>query len=418
VAAIERSLHSYAAGLEKEVLTLTLSDSLGSVARGWNQLIEQLAALQTQMQSGQVGSVGADVLARFENAVFRRIVDRLPFGVLCAGPDHCISYANAAVAALLGRPTDGLVGQTLGAAVDNPAVQQAVVGAQARAGAGLAVDHTSGEGEQEVTLRFRILPATGAAQGSDTLITVEDISQLREGQRARDNFLYHVTHELRTPLTNIHAYVETLTQPGFDDEQTRKECYNVLTSETRRLSRLVEDILSISQLEVGTARLEVGEVDLSRLIRQMVQDNLGAADEKGIDLTLALPPKVPKISGDKQRLSVLLNNLIGNAVKYTPASGKIHVSVEIREQRILIVVRDNGIGIGTEDQTHVFDKFYRAADEAVQMVSGTGLGLALAREVARLHGGDILLESERGKGSTFTIELPFSPSDKAEVSLR
>jgi two-component system phosphate regulon sensor histidine kinase PhoR len=257
-----------------------------------------------------------------------------------------------------------------------------------------------------------------APAGGDALITVEDVSQLREGQRARDNFLYHVTHELRTPLTNIHAYAETLTQPEFDDEQTRKECYNVLISETRRLSRLVEDILSISQLEVGTARLDVGEVDLARLVRQMVQDNLGTADEKRIDLTLALPPKVPKLNGDKQRLSVLLNNLIGNAIKYTPGNGKVHVAVEVQERQVRIAVQDTGIGIAPEDQAHVFEKFYRATDDAVQAVPGTGLGLALAREVARPHGGDIVLESERGKGSTFTIELPLAATDTAEVSTR
>jgi len=418
VAAIERSLTSYAEGLEKELLTLTLSDSLGAVARGWNRLIEQLAEMQRQQQSGCVGDASGNVLARFENAVFRRVLDRLPFGVVCVPPDQRVSYANAAAAALLGRPVNEIVHRPVGESIHNPAVQQAIAGVQARAGAGLSVDQTTGEGDHEATLRFRVLPMPAPPAGGDAVVTVEDISQLRETQRARDNFLYHVTHELRTPLTNIHAYAETLTQPGFDDEQTRKECYNVLISETRRLSRLVEDILSISQLEVGTARLDVGEVDLARLVRQMVQDNLGTADEKKIDLTLSLPPKVPKLKGDKQRLSVLLNNLIGNAVKYTPENGKVHVGVETSGQRMLIAVRDTGIGIGPEDQPHVFEKFYRAADDAVQMLPGTGLGLALAREVARLHGGEILLESERGKGSTFTVELPISATDPVEARER
>jgi signal transduction histidine kinase len=418
VAAIERSLQSYADGIEKELLTLTLSDSLGGVARGWNQLIEQLADLQQQQQSGHVGGAAGDVLTRFENAVFRRVLDRLPFGVLCVTPEQRVSYANAAAAALLGRTPNDLIDRPVSKAISNPAVVQVVAGVQARSGAALSIDQTSGEGEHETTLRFRVLPMPAAPAGGDAVVTVEDISQLRESQRARDNFLYHVTHELRTPLTNIHAYAETLTQPGFDDEQTRKECYNVLISETRRLSRLVEDILSISQLEVGTARLNVGEVDLARLVRQMVQDNLGSADEKKIDLTLALPPKVPKIKGDKQRLSVLLNNLIGNAIKYTRENGKVHVNVEVEGHRLLIAVVDTGIGIAPEDQPHVFDKFYRAADDAVQMIPGTGLGLALAREVARLHGGEILVESERGKGSKFTVELPVTAGERAEVNER
>lgn len=416
VAAIERSLRTYADGLESELVTLTLSDSLGTAARGWNQLVQQLIELQRQAQTAQSGTVSGDVLARFESAAFRHVVDRLPYGILWVGENQCISYANAAAAALLGRSVEELVGRAVSEAVDNPAVTQALIGAQARAAAGLSVDDTTQEGTTETTLRFRVLRLSDQSGRGDALITVEDISQLRESQRARDNFLYHVTHELRTPLTNIHAYTETLTKPGFDDEQTRKECYNVIISETSRLSHLVEDILGISQLEVGTARLSTGDVDLLRLVRQMVQDNLGAADEKKIDLTLSVPPKMPIITGDKQRLSVLLNNLIGNAVKYTPEGGQVNVKLEALEHGVQITVRDNGIGIAPEDQEHVFDKFYRAADDAVQMKTGTGLGLALAREVARLHGGEIRLESQVGEGSTFTVTLPLLAAEHAEVT--
>jgi len=292
--------------------------------------------------------------------------------------------------------------------------------AQALGAAGDADPETAGKlvAQFGQTPRFRILPTTSNPTSGEAVVTIEDIGQLRESQRARDNFPYHVTHEFRTPLTNIHAYAETLTRPGFDDEQTRKECYNVIISETRRLSRLVEDILSVSQLEVGTARLDLGAVDLLRLLRQMVQDNLGAADEKRIDLTLSVPPKVPKIRGDKQRLSVLLNNLIGNALKYTPTEGAVQVKLECGAHAVSITVRDTGIGIAPDDQAHVFDKFCRAAHEAVQPVPGTGLGLAIAREVARLHGGEIRLRSELGQGSTFIVELPLPAADPAEATKR
>ncbi len=425
IVAIERNLHNCASGVEQELLTLTLSDSLGGVAQGWNRLIEQMTDLKRRLGEAQ-GVSQADVMVRFEGAIFRRVVDRLPVGVVCVDSQQLISYANASAVALLGRGGKELAGMAVSEAIDNPAVMQALVAVRVRSTAGLSIDHSSKEGEHECTLRFRVLPMSGpggmaaapGGHGGEALITVEDISHLREIERARDDFLYHVTHELRTPLTNIHAYTETLTQPDFDDEQTRKECYNVIISETKRLSTLIESILSVSQLEVGTARLQVGDVDLARLMRQMVQDNLGAADEKGIDLTLTLPPKVPKISADKQRLSVLLNNLIGNAVKYTPEKGKVQVSLEAKDERVLIHVCDDGIGIAPADQAHVFDKFYRAASDAVQMVTGTGLGLAIAREVARLHGGEISLESELGKGSTFTVELPLATADQPEVSGR
>jgi signal transduction histidine kinase len=302
-AAIDRNLRRMADGIEQELSTLRLSDGLGVPARGWNQLVEQLERLSGQVSDATADSGGAEVLARFESGNFRRVVDRLPYGVLCVGEDQSITYANKSASALLGRTVDDLLASQISSAVDNPSVTQAVLAAQTRHGAGgTSVDHAQGDDGHEVTLRFRILPLVDRASGA-TLVTIEDVSQLRAGERARDNFLYHVTHELRTPLTNIHAYTETLTQPGFDDEQTRKECYNVIISETKRLSTLVENILNVSQLEVGTARLDIGEVDLARLVRQMVQDNLGHADEKQIDLTLSLPPKMPKIRGDKQRLS-------------------------------------------------------------------------------------------------------------------
>ncbi|MEW6200122.1 MAG: ATP-binding protein [Planctomycetota bacterium] len=416
MAAIERSLHCYAQGLEQELVAMTLNDSLGAAARGWNRLIAQLTDLQQQVQSGQTAPAPGSVLERFEGALFRRVADRLPLGVLCVAENQRINYANAAGAALLGRGVEELVGRPAAEALPDDNVRQVLANVRAGIGAGHAVDHTRQDGEQEIALRFRVLPLTrSGGGGGETLVTIEDIAPLREGQKARDNFLYHVTHELRTPLTNIHAYVETLTKPDFDDEQTRKECYNVIVSETRRLSSLVENILSISQLEVGTARLDIGEVDLQRLLRQMVQDNLGAADGKRIDLTLALPPKVPKIRGDKQRLSVLINNLIGNAIKYTPEGGQVQVKLELTPHTLRIAVSDTGIGIAPPDQPHVFEKFYRAASDAVQSVTGTGLGLAIAREVARLHGGDIQLQSTLGKGSVFTIELPLSAVDAAEV---
>ena len=126
---------------------------------------------------------------------------------------------------------------------------------------------------------------------------------------------------------------------------------------------------------------------------------------------------MPRIRGDKQRLSVLLTNLIGNAIKYTPAGGQVQVELGLQERALEIMVRDSGIGIAAEDQGHVFDKFYRAASDAVQETTGTGLGLAIAREVARLHGGDILLESALGEGSTFKVVLPVAVNDHMEVAV-
>ncbi|MBW7905761.1 MAG: PAS domain-containing sensor histidine kinase [Phycisphaerae bacterium] len=405
VTAIERNLEAYSAGLERELRVLMLGAQLGETARAWNGLITELAALKEQ-HDAQHTDAGHDVLLKFEARSLRQLLDRLPFGVMRIAQDGTVAYANPAASEMVGGGAK-VVGAPAAGILHDPTLSRALAAPQNLPTGVLSVDPPASAGENESLHRFTVVPLE--ARG-EALVAIQDIRHLREAERARDNFLYHVTHELRTPLTNIHAYAETLTKPDFDDEQTRKECYNVIISETRRLSRLVEDILSVSQLEVGSACVDFGEVDLVRLLRQMVQDNLGRADEKGIDLTLKVPPKVPKMRGDKQRLSVLINNLIGNAVKYTPEKGWVQVSLEVDEQSVRISVADSGCGIAVEDQPHVFEKFYRAASAAVQDVPGTGLGLAIAREVARLHGGDIRLESEPGRGSTFTVELPVGAS--------
>jgi signal transduction histidine kinase len=240
----------------------------------------------------------------------------------------------------------------------------------------------------------------------ENILFVQDVTQAKEAERARDQFLYHVTHELRTPLTNIRAYAETLSQGVIDDEQTIRECYNVIMGETQRLNRLVEDILNVSQLEVGTARLDVGEVQLDRLMRTVVQDTQGSADARNIDLVLSLPPKMPQVRGDKERLAVVLTNLVGNAIKYTPEGGRVDVRCAMEDSRVRIAVTDTGIGIQAEDQERIFEKFYRVRDERVSAIPGTGLGLAIVKETIRLHGGAVFVESTPGQGSTFTVSLP------------
>jgi len=406
VTAIEHSLDTYAAGIERELNALAVGDQLGRTAAAWNQLIEEISRLRCATPGAQPDG-GQEVLAKFEARSLRQMLERLPFGVMRVSQEGKVAYANPTAAEMLGHGKDGIVGQTAASVIHDPTVSRALAAPQALPAGILSVDPPASSGESESAHRFLVLPMEGRGEA---LVAIQDIRHLREAERARDNFLYHVTHELRTPLTNIHAWAETLTKPDFDDEQTRKECYNVIISETRRLSRLVEDILSVSQLEVGSACFEFGELDLVRLLRQMVQDNLGKADEKGINLTLKVPPKAPKVRGDKQRLSVLISNLIGNAVKYTPQKGWVQVTLDCDEQFLRISVADSGVGIGPEDVPHVFEKFYRANNPSVQELPGTGLGLAIAREVARMHGGDIRLESELGRGSTFTVELPVAPS--------
>lgn len=400
--AIEHGLTTYAAGIEHDLAALQLSTAFGAAAQGWNQLIRQVSELQ-EMARQQTG--GGNALARFEFRQLRQTLDRVPFGVVRFGADDRIRYANAAAARMLETAIDAMTGRDVTEVIGEECARP-LLGAHRRGAGPRTVDRVRGEAPTQRVFRLELVAPLAGDGDTDGLIVIQDVTHLQEAEQARDNLLYHVTHELRTPLTNIQAYAETLGRLDVDDERTRKECYNVIVSETSRLSQLIEDILNISQLEVGSLRVEWGDVDLLRLVRQVVQDHLGQADEKKQSLTLKVPPKCPSIRGDKHKLAVLFTNVVGNAIKYTPAAGRVDVRLEADPQTVRLSVRDTGIGIAPSDLAHVFDKFYRAECDEVRAIKGTGLGLAISREIATLHGGDIRVESTPGQGSTFTIELP------------
>lgn len=404
--AIATGLERYAEGAERELLALSLSDSYGLVARSWNDLIRELAGLQEAVATASGASNVDATLATYEVHTLQHTLSAIPVGILRLDASGRVSYANEAACRLLAQPSSpvgGEIDQILAGLADD------LVAAWHRKPNQRFVCEWERPSESHAIptegLRFELL-SRDAEGPRDQLLLIHDVGFIREAQRSRDAFMYHVTHELRTPLTNIHAYAETLAQPEFDDPQTRRECYNVIISETTRLSELIEDMLSLSQLELGALRINWGEIDCGKLIRQVVEDHLGQADERQIELTLSVPPKPPRLCGDKHRVAVLLTNLVGNALKYTREGGKVAVRLEGSGAWVRISVSDTGCGIGEEEQERVFEKFYRSENRDLRGIKGTGLGLAIAREVARLHGGDVHLESKVNEGSTFTVELP------------
>lgn len=240
------------------------------------------------------------------------------------------------------------------------------------------------------------------------MLTIEDVTQQRTAEASRHDFVSQATHELRTPLTNIRLYVETAQTDGEDDKELRGECLNVINRESQRLERLVTEMLSVSEIEAGSMTIRKDDVRLDQLFKSLQQDYSGSAAKKNIELRFDLPPKLPAVQGDRDKLTVVIQNLLGNAVKYTPENGEVNVSVDLSATELNIEVRDSGIGISEEDQQHVFEKFYRANDPRLGDITGSGLGLALAHEIVRLHGGEMSVESVLNEGSTFRVALPIT----------
>ena len=153
-------------------------------------------------------------------------------------------------------------------------------------------------------------------------------------------------------------------------------------------------------------KLNADDVRLEPLLDELRADYLALADEKDLKLGFELPPKLPVLRGDRDKIAMTLHNLVGNAIKYTPAGGTVTVKVDAGDSGVIVRVKDTGIGISSDETGRIFEKFYRSKDKRVAQVTGSGLGLALAREVARMHGGDITVESQLDRGSTFTLTLP------------
>ena len=239
------------------------------------------------------------------------------------------------------------------------------------------------------------------------VIFIEDVTQIRLASQSQNAFIAQATHELRTPLTTIRLYCEEAVEAGSEDEQIREKALNVISSETRRLERIVGDMLSVSEIEAGSMTIRREPMRTEQLFDELREDYRAQADEKSIELVFDLPPKFPTIQADRDRLGQALHNLIGNAIKYTPSGGKIEVSVQFDGNDAMTVsVSDNGIGIDESQQERIFERFCRAEDRRIAQVTGSGLGLALARQVVRLHGGDVTVESEIDQGSTFRLFIP------------
>ena len=249
-------------------------------------------------------------------------------------------------------------------------------------------------------------------------IVMQDISSLKEAERLKDEFVALVSHELKNPLTSIKGYTQLLraqleTRAGWSLSEQERLCLNVVEEEADRLAALASDVIDVSRLQSGRLVLRMDDLDLSALTRQIVE-RLQITTKEHV-LCLRTQPESIWIRADRNRLEQVLLNLIGNAIKYTPAGGTIEVTVtQARdEQSVQVTIQDHGIGIPREQQARLFSRFSRASNAAAHGITGTGLGLFLCRELIERHGGRIWLESEEGQGSTFSFVLPSTPPEQA-----
>ena len=267
------------------------------------------------------------------------------------------------------------------------------------------------------TLRQHFFAATVAAvrttQANGAVVVLHDITDLRKLERVRRDFVANVSHEFRTPLTAIQGFSETLLGGAMNDPQNRDRFLGIILEHARRLARLTDDLLMLSKMDADRLELELRRLPVEQLVAGCVETAQPRAVEKDLRLSVNLGQKLPDIAGDRRRLTEVLQNLLDNAIQYTPAGGQIMVSAERHDGDVVFTVSDTGIGIPQADQPRIFERFYRVDVARSREVGGTGLGLSIAKHLMEAHGGRLWVESEVGQGSQFHFSVPIFDSERS-----
>jgi len=238
------------------------------------------------------------------------------------------------------------------------------------------------------------------------VMVLHDVTELRRLETVRTEFVANVSHELRTPLTAIHGYLETLIGGGLDEPADARRFLEIVFRHTERLGRLLDDLTDLSDIELGRVRLQLGPVAVGDVVESVVAIMQPRAETRGVLLTSVLPPDLPDVTADHDRLEQVLINLVDNAVKYTEAGGRVTVSARRAEAVVEIAVADTGVGVPPADLPRITERFYRVDRARSRELGGTGLGLAIVKHLVIAHGGELTIESDPGRGTTVRVTLP------------
>ncbi len=244
------------------------------------------------------------------------------------------------------------------------------------------------------------------------VVLFHDITELKQLDQIRRDFVANVSHELRTPLSILRGYIEVLLDNPTSQEESAR-ILSIMERHSKRLGLLLDDVLSLARLESSHAKLELGIVRVEELFNNVAHDWREKSAAKNLKIFVDLPSEPLTLRADEARLHEVLHNLVENAVKFSREGGQIHVQATNRGDEVVLSVADNGFGISKNELPRIFERFYRGDKARSPELGGTGLGLAIVKHIAQLHGGHVEAESELGKGTTIRVVLP----GNGEISL-
>jgi two-component system phosphate regulon sensor histidine kinase PhoR len=364
-------------------------------------------------------AASADVMARIERLERDRlqllvVFEAMGEAVIAVDSRHRLLFANAGANRLFGLDRSS-VGRLVPELIRSPRVQEAIeatLGLSAprsyQSEVVLAHRDSSIRGqaqERHLALRGTVLPGLPSP---GAVLVFHDVTDLRRLERMRQDFVANASHELKTPLASIKAYTETLLDWGLHDDSVNVRFLERIDEQAERLNQLILDLLSLARLESGQGAFDHQPLDIVPVLEACIESHRGRASAKNLELTFD-PDEIEEgtlIRADEEAVRQIADNLIDNAIKYTPDNGSVHVRCSLHDDTIAIEVSDTGIGIPREDLPRIFERFYRVDKARSRELGGTGLGLAIVKHLVQSIGGCIDVTSRLGSGSRFTVHFP------------
>lgn len=374
-----------AAGDFSQRLEVTSRDEIGVLTRNFNYMSQVLR----------------DTLSEVENernklsTLFLHMTD----GVVAFSPAGLVIHSNPAASQMLSRPMDPTTSfQDLFA--EDAAFDQILTLKRPQY---LEAQKTVGERELELFMA----PYSADQAPGGVMVVIHDVTEQRRSEQARREFVANVSHELRTPLTNIKSYAETVIAAGDElPPELHNNFMGVIVSEADRMTRIVQDLLTLSKIDYGKMEMNVSRFSFSKAVRSVYEAVALNAESHGHTLTFSCEENMPDVDGDRERIEQVIMNIVSNAIKYTPDGGRIAITAATSGRNVFVRISDNGIGIPEKDLPRLFERFYRVDKARSRESGGTGLGLSIAKEILNQHKGDIRIESVYGEGTDVTITLP------------
>ncbi len=353
-----------------------------------------------------------------KNRIFGQVINQMKTGIITVDNDLLVGFTTNITGDLFGVDTTDAENQPLYSVFKNEDLEDAFKDAMGSNTGNMYVKEIEGKTLQGGVRPLRIYasPLYREGKSAGVIAVVEDITEIKKLEQLRTDFAANVSHEMKTPLTSIKGFVETLQAGAVDNPEMARKFLNIIMIEADRLTRLINDILSITKMESGNESVEIKKIALDRAVMEVCDLLKIHADEKEVKVNASPNEKPAFIMGNPDRIKQLLINLIENAIKYNKIGGSVTVKVLEDDEHVHLSVSDTGIGVKEEHLKRLFERFYRVDKGRSRAMGGTGLGLAIVKHIVNSMGGFIEVSSKYGEGTEFLITLMKAKDEQMQIT--